>query len=84
MYLASARPEIGKNEISGHQKLKFRWQQLRGDDHCQPLNEHLLITVIFGRTSLATGEKIKEKLYFYATCLRASVSKLAETMEAHT
>ena len=45
---------------------------------------NLLITVIFGHTSPTIGERIKEKLYFYAACLRASVSKLADTMEAHT
>jgi len=44
----------------------------------------MLIMVVFGPTCPCTEEKVKEKLYFYANCLRASVSKLADTMEAHT
>jgi hypothetical protein len=56
----------------------------QGDDGLQPPNEHMLIIVVFGRTPPAIGDRIKEKLYFYTACLRASVSKLADTMEAHT
>ena len=82
--LASARPEIGKNEISRNKKNKTLVAVTQGDDGLQPLNEHLLIIVVFGRTSPAIGDRIKEKLYFYTACLRARVSKLADTMEAHT
>ena len=56
----------------------------QGDDGLQSPNEHMLIIVVFGRTPPAIGDRIKEKLYFYTACLRASVSKLADTMEAHT
>jgi hypothetical protein len=55
-----------------------------GDGRRQSSNEHLPIIIIFKRTSPAIGDRIKEKLYFYTACLRASVSKLADTMEAHT
>jgi hypothetical protein len=74
----------GKMGLPGTKKIKFRWQQLWIDNRCQLVNEHLLITTIFGRTSPAFGEVINEKLYFYAVCLRASVSKLADTIEAQT
>jgi hypothetical protein len=82
--LTSARPEIGKNEISRRQKIIILVATPRGDDHLQASNEHLLIIVVFGRTSPAIEDRIKEKLFFYTACLRASVSKLADTMEAHT
>ena len=74
----------GKMRFHGTKKLTFRWQQPWVDNRCQLLNEHLLITVIIVHTSPAFGEIINEKLYFYAACLRASVSKLADTIEAQT
>jgi hypothetical protein len=39
---------------------------------------------LFLDVPLLVQEKIKDKLLLYANCLRASVSKLADTMEAHT
>jgi len=74
----------GKMGLPGIKKIKFRWQQLWIDNCCQLANEYLLITSIFGRTSPAFGEIVNEKLCFYAACLRASVSKLADTIEAQT
>jgi len=74
----------GKMSFQGTKKYNFWWQHLSRDDGLQLTNEHLLIIAVFGRTSPAIGDRIKEKLYFYAACLRASVSKLADTMEAHT
>jgi hypothetical protein len=74
----------GKMKFRDIQKLDQWCHKLISDSRCQSLNEHLLIIVIFGRTSPASKEKIDEKFYFYAACLRASVSKLADTMEAQT
>jgi len=74
----------GKSRFQGIKNLILCSQRLRSDDRRQSLNEHMLIMVVFGHTSPCAGEKIYDKLYFYANCLRASVSKLADTMEAHT
>ena len=48
----------GKMRFRGIQKLNQWCHRLRAIDRCQQSNEHLLIIVVFVRTSLVTGEKI--------------------------